>query len=291
MDTTDSAVIVTGASRGIGRGIAVALAAVGYSVGINYVRNSDAAEATVQACSGVAPDPRRQRFIPLQADIGVKNDRERLVEASFREFPSIRALVNNAGVAPKERKDIVQASEESFEYVLRTNLQGPYFLTQAFVSRWLGSAGSSTASDALDKSATGGSGPADQGGRGRSGSTDEEHQVVYVGSISADTVSLNRGEYCVAKAGIAMAVKLWAARLARDNVHVFEVRPGIMETDMTSGVKEKYDRLFADGTVPQPRWGTPEDVADIVVSLVSGAFRFATGSVIHSDGGFHISRL
>lgn len=331
------AIVVTGGSRGLGRGIAVALAGAGYSVGINYVHNEAAAQETVELCraaqealgggpavsgshpsgagrsvgSDPAPDQApEQLFIPIQADIGSKADRDRLVDTAFSRFETVQALVNNAGVAPKVRNDITEATEESFSSVLNTNLQGPYFLTQAFARRWLaagarhsGESGGPHSGGAEGAGGTGGhAAHPDASGTSYSDAAHParpaeapqpaaERQVVFVGSISADTVSLNRGEYCVAKAGIAMAAKLWAARLVNENIHVFEVRPGIMETDMTAGVKEKYDRLFASGAVAQPRWGTPQDVGDIVVSLVGGGFRFAVGSVIYADGGFHIQRL
>lgn len=258
------AVLVTGASRGLGRGIALALAEAGFSVAINYAQNRKAAEETEVTCKTIAPSP-EQQFEILQADIGKQEDRERLVQEAWTKFGSLDALVNNAGMAPRVRADILEASEESFEELLRVNLQGPYFLTQQVAKRWV-----------------------------------KEHpacripsgfKVVFVTSTSADTVSLNRGEYCISKAGLAMAVQLWAARLGEEGIQVYEIRPGIMATDMTTPVKERYDALIAQGVVPQKRWGTPEDVGQAVRSLVKGDFAYSTGSVIHCDGGFHISRL
>ncbi len=257
-------VLVTGASRGLGRGIALQLAAEGCSVAINYAGNRDAAKEAAKLCAR-ASRTKRQRFVPIQADIGTKADRERLVAETLSEFGQIDALVNNAGIAPRVRADLVDASEESFEELIRVNLEGPYFLTQAVVRHWTRKGGGS----ALPT--------------GR--------KVVFVTSISADTASTDRGDYCVSKAGLAMAAQLWAARLAKDNIQVVEVRPGIMATDMTAGAKQKYDRLLAEGLVPQGRWGSPEDVGLAVRSIIAGRFAFSTGAVISVDGGFHIRRL
>ena len=258
------AVIVTGASRGLGRGIAVRLAAEGLSVAVNYATNEAAALATAEACRAAAQSP-QQCFVCVQADIGVRAQREALVERAFSELGAVEALVNNAGVAPRARADILDASEESFEELIRTNLQGPYFLTQSVARRWLAP----------------GARPSLAGG----------FKVVFVTSISAHTASLNRGEYCVSKAGLSMARQLWAARLAEAGIGVYEVRPGIMATDMTSAVKARYDALIAEGLVPQKRWGTAEDVGRAVASLVRGDFAYSTGTVIDVDGGFHLRRL
>lgn len=271
------AVIVTGASRGIGRGIAVELAGYGRSVIINYRSNEAAARDTVELCRAAAERhrvrwsadggaPSTPAFTAIQADISNAKDRARLVDESFAAAGEIGALVNNAGIAPRVRADITEATPESFDEVINTNLAGPYFLTQGVVRRWL------------------------QAGASRPGDL-PERQIIFVSSISAETASPSRGEYSVAKAGLAMAARLWAARLANENVQVLEVRPGIMQTDMTAGVKEKYDALIEDGLVPQRRWGTPEDVARICRSIVQGDFAFSTGSVIYTDGGFHLSIL
>ncbi len=258
-------VLVTGSSRGLGRGIAVTLARAGYSVAINYAANRDAAEETKAAC-GAAGDG---EFAVFQADVRVREDRARLVNEVWRRFATLDALVSNAGIGPRDRLDITEASEESFHRVLDTNLTGPYFLTQSVVRRWLG----------LEDGAV-------QPSRISSG-----RKIVFISSISADTVSLNRGEYCVSKAGLAMASKLWATRLAEEGIQVYELRPGIMATDLTKKVKAKYDALIAEGVVPQRRWGTPEDMGSLVRSIVDGDLAFSTGAVIYSDGGFHISRL
>jgi len=275
-DAISPAVIVTGASRGIGRGIAIELATRGYSVAVNFRNNEAAALETVGLCTEAASNA-GQRFIPVQADISIAADRSRLVKEAFSAFGRIRALINNAGIAPRQRLDITEATTRSFDEVIGTNLAGPYFLTQEVVREWLSGDAEST---------TGAPGGITDGAPGAA-----PRQIIFVTSISAETVSTSRGDYCIAKAGLAMAVKLWAARLAEENIQVLEVRPGIMETDMTSGVKGKYDELIAGGLVPQKRWGNPVDVARICRAIVDGDLGFSTGSVIHSDGGFHLSVL
>jgi len=257
-------VLITGASRGLGRGIAIEAAAQGLSVAINYVSNRGAADETSALCRKVAPDP-AQVFLPVAGDVGNTQARIAIVEAALAAFGRIDALVNNAGIAPRVRADITEATEESFEELIRTNLQGPYFLTQRVVNHWLAAKYESRL----------------HGG----------FKVIFVTSISADTASVNRGDYCISKAGVSMASQLWAARLADEGIQVIEVRPGIMATDMTAGVKEKYDRLIADGLVPQRRWGTAEDVGRAVRAVLGGAFAYTTGSVIHVDGGFNMRRL
>jgi len=257
-------ILVTGAGRGLGRGIAVQLAAEGCSVAINFVGNRGAAEETAALCVK-ASRSRNQEFPTIQADIGSGPDRARLVADTLSRLGRIDALVNNAGIAPRVRADLTDASEESFVELIRVNLQGPYFLTQAVARYWL----------------DGGPGPALPAG----------YKVVFITSISAETASVDRGDYCVSKAGLAMAVQLWAARLAAHNIQVVEVRPGIMATDMTAAARAKYDRLLAGGLVPQGRWGTPEDVGLAVRSIIAGQLPFSTGSVIAVDGGFHIRRL
>jgi NAD(P)-dependent dehydrogenase (short-subunit alcohol dehydrogenase family) len=189
-----------------------------------------------------------------------------LVAAVTTLYGEIDALVNNAGIAPKVRADMLEAGEESFSELIATNLQGPYFLTQAFAQRWL-------KPGALPSALPHG------------------RKIIFVTSISAETASPGRGEYCVSKAGLSMAAKLWAARLAPEGISVYELRPGIMATDMTSGVKAKYDALLEQGIVPQKRWGTPKDVGLAAKALLAGDFPFSAGSVINVDGGFHMSRL
>lgn len=261
---TTPVALVTGASRGLGRGIAAELARRGFSVAVNFAGNEDAALETASLCADlrISGD---QRFLPVRADIGEAADREHLLAFTVKEFGRIDALVNNAGVGPRVRADLTTMSAESFEEVLRTNLEGPFFLTQSVANYWLRER------------------PAPVLPHG--------FVVLFNSSISAVTASVNRGEYCMSKAGVAMAAQLWAVRLAEAGVLVYELRPGIMATDMTNGVKEKYDALLDGGIAPQKRWGTPEDVGRAAGALCSGDFPYSTGSVIYIDGGFHLSRL
>lgn len=257
-------ILVTGASRGLGRGIARTCAAAGWSVAIHYSGNRTAAEETVKLCAACAPSP-AQRFLPVQGDLGNPSQRDAILPATLDAFGHLDALVNNAGIAPRIRADITETSEASFDELLGVNLKGPFFLSQQAVCHWLRHPGQSRL----------------PGG----------YKLVFVTSISAATASVNRAEYCISKAALAMTSQLFAVRLAAEGVQVFEIRPGIMETDMTSAVKEKYDRLIADGIVPQKRWGRPEDVGLAVRAALEGSLNFSTGAVIYTDGGFHLSRL
>ncbi len=256
--------LVTGASRGLGRGVALELAKAGWSVGINYAGNRAAADECAALCRAAARSP-EQRFVPLQGDISLAAQRQALVDGCLRELGRIDSLVNNAGVAPTVRADIVDAGEESFDRLVSINTKGPYFLTQLVARHWLADKAAATAS------------------RYRS--------VVFVTSISVNTISIARGDYCISKAGVSMAAQLWATRLAGEGIMVYEVRPGIMKTDMTAGVTSKYDALIANGLVPQNRWGTGEDVGLAVKALVAGDFPFSSGTVIDVDGGFQLRRL
>jgi NAD(P)-dependent dehydrogenase (short-subunit alcohol dehydrogenase family) len=258
------AVLVTGASRGLGRGIALALARDGKSVAVHCATTRSAADETLAECEKNATSS-GQRFVAVGGNVGDAADRARIVSETLSAFGQIDALVNNAGIAPRVRADIVDATEESFDEVIGINLKGPYFLSQAVVRSWLSRPGAARL----------------PGG----------YKLIFVSSISAYLASINRGEYCISKAGLAMATKLWASRLATDGVQVFEIRPGIMATDMTAGVKEKYDKLIADGLVPQKRWGTGDDVGQAVTSLLRGSFPFSTGDVFNVDGGMHLQRL
>ena len=257
-------VLVTGSSRGLGRGVAETLAKAGYSVAIHYGFNKASAEAAADACRALAVND-GQKFALVGGDISKTADREAIVQQTLDAFGRLDALVNNAGIAPKVRADITEATEESFDDLINTNLKGPYFLSQRVVNYWL----KNPSSSAL------------RGG----------YKLVFVTSISADTASVSRGDYCISKAGLAMASQLWATRLAAEGIQVMELRPGIMATDMTSGVKGKYDELIENGLVPQKRWGTPEDVGLAVKSILDGGFAFSTGSVVYVDGGFHLRRL
>jgi NAD(P)-dependent dehydrogenase (short-subunit alcohol dehydrogenase family) len=254
-------VLVTGASRGLGRGIAVRAAKLGCSVAVNYVRDAGAADETVRLCTGQQVSA-GQRFVPVQADISSGDDRARLVSATIEQLGRVDAVVSNAGVAPLVRADITETSEESFDRVMKTNLYGPYFLIQRVVNYWLG--------DRPEPYLAGG------------------FKVIIISSVSANTASVNRGEYCISKAGLGMVTQLWAVRLATEGVQVFELRPGVMETDMTGKVKEKYDRLIAEGLVPMRRWGQPEDVGEAVAAILEGRFPYTTGDVFNIDGGMQL---
>ncbi len=251
--------LVTGGGRGIGRGIAVALARHGWDLVVNYRGNAEAASETVCLIGRAG-----RRGLAVQADIALAADRERLVDEVLQAFGRIDLLVNNAGMAPRRRVDILETSEASYDEVMAVNLKGPFFLTQRVARVMI---------DLL-----------------RDGVI-RRPKIVNIGSLSAYTSSPSRGEYCISKAGLAMVTALYADRLAEYGIHVYEVRPGIIETDMTSVVKDRYDRLIAEGLTPIRRWGQPEDVARAVVAIAEEYFPFSTGEVINVDGGFHLRRL
>lgn len=264
--------LITGASRGIGRGIALELAQHGYDLVVNYARDAAAASQTAKDCVAAGKAEAIVRAEVCQADIGVSRDRERLVEFTRGTFGRIDLLVNNAGVAPAARVDLLEASEESFDRLININVKGPYFLTQR-VARWMirqVQDGAGTDSKALPI---------------------RRPRIVTISSVSAYTASVNRGEYCVAKAALSMLTPLYATRLAEHGINVYEIRPGIIATDMTGPVKDKYDRLIAEGLTPIQRWGTPADVAKAVVAIALDLLPFSTGEVINVDGGFHLRRL
>jgi len=251
--------LITGGSRGIGLGIAKELAGEGIDLAINGMRPE-------QQVTGVLDELREggSKVIYCQGDVSQKSDRDAMLDKIRKEFGQLHFLINNAGVAPKERKDLLEATEESFEHVLLSNLQGPYFLSQA-VARWL----------VEQKKA------------------DENYfgSIINITSISATVASVNRGEYCVSKAGMAMMTKLFAVRLGEFNIPVYEVRPGVIKTDMTAKVKEKYDKLFREGLAVQSRWGQPSDIGKIVLAMVQGLLPYSTGEVIMADGGLTLPRL
>jgi len=251
--------LITGGTRGIGLGIARALAARGFDLALNGVRADDAVSAVVEDLRSLGGEVHYVR-----GDVGEGGDRDRLVDGVRERLGSLNVLVNNAGVAPSVRADLLDAGEESFDRLLRINLKGPYFLTQA-VARWM----------------------VEQ----KKASEQWTGCIVNVTSISATVASPSRGEYCVSKAGLAMASQLWAVRLAEMGIPVYEVRPGIIRTDMTAGVAEKYDAEIRGGLVPEGRWGTPEDVGRAVAALASGDVPYATGAVLVVDGGLTLPRL
>lgn len=251
--------LVTGGTRGIGLGIARALARDGWSLTVCGVRPAAEVTSVVEELSATGTAAHYVR-----ADIANAEDRARLVVECLDRFGVINALVNNAGRAPRIRADLLDAAEDSFEDLMRTNLQGPYFLTQA-VARHM-----------VDRKR------ADAAFHG---------EIVFVTSVSAIMASPNRGEYCVSKAGLSMAARLFATRLAADGIPVFEVRPGVIATDMTAAVRDSYDRRIAEGLIPENRWGEPADVGRAVASLLRGDLPYATGSVVNVDGGLSIPRL
>jgi 3-oxoacyl-[acyl-carrier protein] reductase len=250
---------VTGGTRGIGLGIARALATDGWDLIIGGMRPEGEVAAVV--------DDLRTRggtvsYVP--ADLAQPVDRARLVDHVRSTAGTVHALVNNAGRAPRVRADLLEGTEESFEEVLRTNLQGPYFLTQEI------------ARDQVER---------------RRADPAFAASIIFITSVSAEMVSVNRGEYCVSKAGLSMTARLFAARLAEHRIPVYEVRPGIIATDMTAAVREVYDRRIAEGLVPERRWGVADDVARVVAALARGDLPYSTGSVVHVDGGLSVPRL
>lgn len=247
-------VIVTGAFRGIGRAISLKLAADGFAVVAAARGDAEKAAEYVGELQKLSPES-----VYVSADISSEEDRRRLVDTAFDRFGGLDILVNNAGVAPTERRDILEMTEESMQRLLDINLKGTFFLTQYAANRMLAA---------------------------KCG-----EMIINVTSMSAYTASINRGEYCISKAGLSMATELFAARLAECGINVYEIRPGIIRTDMTAAVTEKYEALIAGGLLPISRMGTPEDIARAVAAVASGALPYSTGEVINVDGGFHIRTL
>lgn len=244
--------LITGGSRGIGYGIAEYLGGENMQLAIMDVQPEDT-EAMDKLRQAGAED-----VLYLQGDVTRAADRSKALQAIRERFGVINVLVNNAGIAPKERKDILEASEESFEKVMTVNLKGPYFLTQAVANTMI---------------------------EAKNINSEEDCCIINISSVSSTVVSLNRGEYCLSKAGVSMATKLWAVRLAEYDIPVYEIRPGLIQTPMTAGVKEKYDRLIAEGITLQKRWGFPEDIGKAVRMLADGDLAYSTGQVIQIDGG------
>ena len=251
--------LITGGTRGIGLGIAKELAKAGFNLALNGVRNRESVQEVLDELKEFGVE-----VIYVQGDVSQKKDRENIFKNIVTEFNRLNILVNNAGIAPKERKDILEATEESFESVLDINLKGSYFLTQLFANHM------------VEK---------------KKENASFECCIINVSSVSAVVASVNRGEYCISKAGIAMATKLWAARLGEFGIPVYEIQPGIIKTDMTSGVTDKYDRMFEAGLSIQKRWGLPEDVGKVAASMALGMMPYSTGQVIMVDGGMTVQRL
>lgn len=242
--------VITGGSRGIGMGIAKVLLSEGFTVVLSARSESEEIICLKNKYS--------ENVVFIPCDISNINDIENLVSYVKDKFGRIDLLVNNAGVAPKQRKDILEITPEDFEYVLDINLKGTFFVTQKFIPLLM---------------------------------KNEHSRIVNVSSMSAYTASVNRGEYCISKAGISMITKLFAARLAEYGISVFEVRPGIIDTDMTASVKEKYEKMIEEGITPIKRMGKPEDIGNCVAAVAKGAFDFCTGTVIDCDGGFNVRCL
>ena len=250
---------ITGGTRGIGFGIAVALGKAGFDLALNGMRKEDEVADALEEVRKLGVN-----VAYFQGNIAVREDRQAMFDKILSHFGAVNVLVNNAGIAPRERADILHAKEEIWDEVMEINLKGPYFLTQLFANYFVEKKKIDPLFDAT---------------------------IINVSSISAFVASVNRGEYCISKAGIAMATKLWATRLGEYDIPVFEIQPGIIKTDMTAGVVEKYDKLFQEGISLQRRWGLPDDVGKVAAMLAQGNLPYATGQVIKVDGGLNIQRL
>jgi NAD(P)-dependent dehydrogenase (short-subunit alcohol dehydrogenase family) len=276
--------LVTGASRGIGRGIALELARLGFDLVVNYAGNQIAARQTATDCVDRAKSSERGIRVEIcQADVSGSADRRRLIDFTRETFGRLDLLVNNAGVAPNVRADILEAGEESFDRLININVKGPYFLTQLAAKWMIEQTAPRLASSAVLSQTHLGAAPTPR--------APYRPKIVTISSISAYTASTNRGDYCIAKAALSMITPLYAARLAEYGINVYEIRPGVIATDMTGPVKEKYDKLINDGLTPIQRWGTPEDIGRAVAAIAQDLLPFSTGEVINVDGGFHLRRL
>ena len=251
--------LITGGSRGIGFGIAKHLAQSGFDLAINGVREEKAVADCLQELRNTGAD-----VLYCQGDVSLTDDRNKIIDRVKKHFARLHVLVNNAGVAPKERKDILETTEESFDRVIATNLKSTYFLSQ-HVANWM-----------IEQ---------------RKADTSFTSCIMNISSVSATVASINRGEYCVSKAGLSMVTQLFAVRLGEFDIPVYEVRPGVIYTDMTAAVQEKYDKLIGEGLTVQQRWGYPDDVGKAVTALALGNFPYSTGQVIVVDGGLTLSRF
>lgn len=259
MSSDKPVALITGGARGIGLGIAKSLASDGYSLALNGVRSADLVADVLTAFRDAGTE-----VVYCQGDVSSGSDRASIVQKVKDKFSRMDVLINNAGITSPGRKDLLEADEESFDRVVSVNLKGPYFLTQLAANFMIDLLGASL---------------------------ETEPCIVNVSSISAEFVSTNRGDYCLTKAATGMATKLWATRLADFGIRVYEIQPGIIRSDMTSGVMEKYDRMFEDGLALEKRWGEPEDIGRAVATLVRGDIPYATGQVLYLDGGMRIQRL
>lgn len=259
MEIERKVAIITGSGRGIGRGTAVELARHGWTIVVNDIGSPEPPQETLAAVREAGSDG-----CIVMADITQAPERERIVQETLAAYGRIDLLVNNAGIGPRVRLDILEVGEESMQEVMNVNLIGPFFLTQLVARAMI---------DLLARGVV------------------QSPKIVNIGSISAFTSSTSRPEYCLSKAGVAMATTLYADRLAEEGINVYEIRPGIIMTPMTAVVREKYDRLIAEGITPIKRWGQPEDVGKAIAAIAQGYLPFSTGQVINVDGGFHIQRL
>jgi len=259
MELKTKIAIITGSGGGIGRGIAVELARAGWTIIVNDIGNLEPPRITLDLVQAAGSDGRI-----ILADITSAADRERLVNETLDAYGCIDLLVNNAGIAPRKRMDILEVGEQSMNEVLAVNMIGPFFLTQLVAKKMI---------ELIAKKII------------------EAPKIVNISSISAYTSSTSRPEYCISKAGVSMSTLLYADRLAEEGINVYEIRPGIIATPMTAGVKDKYERLIAEGLTPIKRWGQPEDIGKAVAAIAAGSLPFSTGQVIDVDGGFHIRRL
>ena len=256
--------IVTGAGRGIGRGIVLELVKNNYDVaGVDIVFEPDNREKGLFEVKKRVEELGAE-FLPIQADISSMEDHNKIIEQTVEKFSRIDLLVNNAGVAPKKRLDILETTPESYDRLMTINARGPFFLTQKIANQMI--------TQVKDN-------------------PKNKPSIIFISSISAYVSSPNRTEYCLSKSVVSMASKIYADRLSEFGINVYEIRPGIIKTDMTSVVKEKYDKLIAEGLVPQKRWGYPEDIGKSVVGLVNGYFDYSTGLVVEVSGGMDIQRL
>jgi 3-oxoacyl-[acyl-carrier protein] reductase len=251
--------LITGGSRGIGLGIARELAREGFDLALNGMRDERSVLPVLKELKSTGC-----HVVYVQGDISIESDRQRMMDYTIEKLGILNVLVNNAGIAPRERMDILKATPKSFDEVISVNLKGPYFLTQLVANNMI-------TSKKKDSSGF--------------------YCIINVSSVSATIASVNRGEYCISKAGIAMATKLWAARLGEFDIPVYEIQPGVIQTDMTTGVQEKYDNLFRQGMAIQPRWGTPRDVGKVAAAMAAGSMPYSSGQVVRVDGGMTIQRL
>ncbi len=258
--------LITGAARGIGFGIARQLAEDGYDLAVMDIMDKKEVQDKIQKLQ-----EQSIQVLYFQGDLSKPEDRKKFCQKVVQNYKRIDVLVNNAGVAPRERNDVLEMTEESFDFVMDINLKGTFFLTQRVANLMLKQV--------------------KQDGETAGDDNSFKPRIINIASISSYTSSPSRGEYCISKAGVSMITKLFADRLAEEGINVYEIRPGIIYTDMTSGVKDKYDKLIAEGITPIQRWGQPEDIAKAVSAFCSGKFDFSTGEVINVDGGFHLRRL